>query len=1197
MDDLPLRIGVLGDLTATGPAGLINLGGPRRRAVLALLVIARGDVVPAESLVESLWGERAPADALGALQSFISHLRRRLEPGRGARSRATVIVSRGPGYALSLPSKAVDAWHFERLVRESAGDAAALQKALDLWRGPAYAEYVDEPWAVAEVSRLRELREVARERLAAARLAEGDAAVLVPELEALVADTPLREERWRLLVLALYRSHRQGDALAALRRARQTLADELGIDPGPALRSLEAEVLAQAPSLDLGTAPAAATIHSAPSTPPVPSAPPALAPSGDLVDRDLELAELASSLAGALQRKARLVVVQGPAGIGKTRLLAEVRRLAEQQGARICTARGSVLEREFGYGAVRQLFEPVVDMPGVLAGSARAAASVFDLAAADPADGSLAVLHGLYWLTANLAAAGPVLLSVDDLQWCDVTSLRFLAYLAARMEPLPVLIVATLRTGEPSADDTALAELVHDPATVVIQPGPLSVDGVASLVRDRFGPTDDEFVAACHRTTLGNPLLLRQLLRALQSEGVRPGQADVATVTAVGSRAVSSMVLMRLSRMDPASTLVARAVAVLGDCTALPNVARLANLPEERTAAVVAALARAEVLRDESPLGFVHPLVADAVYRDIPAGERELVHDRAAHLLHERGSPPEQVAAHLRYAPTRADPWVVEVLRKAAERAAERGAPEAAVTCLVRALEEPPPADQLIEILMDLGRMGQLANDSRAIRFLTDAYEALAGDPERRAVVAQMLTRALIFGGERGEATRFARRAAEDLPAQLSDARQGLLAQERVAGYMHDLPDADWRRGPVPEVSGDGIGARFLATALAWETTLDGADRSRAVEFARFGCEGGRLMRIDVGHLWAVAGIVLDLADEETEQYWRDGMAHSLRRGSAFGLKTAYLWSGYYRWRRGELREALQSFRIVSETAWGDGQDFSSGYSDSYAASVLLEQGELAAARSLVAEIEGRPIYGEGDRSRAEARADVLLADGHAAQALESLDSVRHVLTAARNPAWRPWRSQRALILLALADTRSALSHVDEELVVARGWGAPRPIGRALRVRAQILAAAGRPLPALESAREAVSMLAPTSGRLEHARALRVLAGLVPADEAVPLLRESAALAWTCGATPDYDSVITALDAFGEPPPPLPPAATRLTTWERDVLPRYLAGACERDIAETLFLAPATVRKILGTAREILGVTTRAELRAALRAG
>ncbi|WP_344615888.1 AfsR/SARP family transcriptional regulator [Dactylosporangium salmoneum] len=173
-------------------------------------------------------GRAAPPAAVAALQSYVSHLRRRLEPDRGARSRGSVIVSRGSGYAVLLEPEAVDAWRFERLLREPGPDPIArLGEALALWRGPAYAEYADLPWAEAEASRLNELREVARDQLAAARLAGGESAVLVPELETLVAAAPLREERWRLLVLALYRAHRQGDALAALRRARRMLADAL----------------------------------------------------------------------------------------------------------------------------------------------------------------------------------------------------------------------------------------------------------------------------------------------------------------------------------------------------------------------------------------------------------------------------------------------------------------------------------------------------------------------------------------------------------------------------------------------------------------------------------------------------------------------------------------------------------------------------------------------------------------------------------------------------------------------------------------------------------------------------------------------------------------------------------------------------------------------------------------------------------
>jgi DNA-binding SARP family transcriptional activator len=251
--DIELR--VLGELDGVRDGTVIDLGGRRQRAVLAALIIARGDVVSAERLAECVWGDGAAARSGGPLHSYVSHLRRRMQPEAGARVRNDVIVRVGPGYQLSVGPRAVDAWQFEAEL-EGATDlppterVRRLRAALSLWRGPAYTEYADEPWAATEVARLTELRAVARDRLMDARLALGESALLVPELEALVGDDPLREERWRLLVLALYRAGRQGDALAALRRARQTLADELGIEPGPALRSLERDVLAQSPGLD-----------------------------------------------------------------------------------------------------------------------------------------------------------------------------------------------------------------------------------------------------------------------------------------------------------------------------------------------------------------------------------------------------------------------------------------------------------------------------------------------------------------------------------------------------------------------------------------------------------------------------------------------------------------------------------------------------------------------------------------------------------------------------------------------------------------------------------------------------------------------------------------------------------------------------------------------------------------------------------
>jgi DNA-binding SARP family transcriptional activator len=239
-----VRVGVLGPVTAWVDGAEAALGGPRQRAVLARLVAAGGRTVTADRLVQDLWAE-PPRGALAAVRTFVAALRRGLEPGRTARTPARLLVTDGPGYALRDVD--VDAWSFEAAVagaRELAPAAArtSLDLALGAWRGTPYAG-LDQPWAAAERARLAELRLVATERRAEARIALGDAAGVVPGLDAHVAEHPWREESWRLLALALYRSGRQADALAVLRRARAMLADELGVDPGPRLAELEGQVL------------------------------------------------------------------------------------------------------------------------------------------------------------------------------------------------------------------------------------------------------------------------------------------------------------------------------------------------------------------------------------------------------------------------------------------------------------------------------------------------------------------------------------------------------------------------------------------------------------------------------------------------------------------------------------------------------------------------------------------------------------------------------------------------------------------------------------------------------------------------------------------------------------------------------------------------------------------------------------------
>ncbi|MGW3424642.1 BTAD domain-containing putative transcriptional regulator [Streptomyces phaeochromogenes] len=250
--------GVLGPTVAavgTADGGPLALKGPRHRAVLARLIVARRRVVPVARLVEDLWVDPPPG-AVGAVQTFVAALRRVLEPERPPRAPARLLVTDGPGYALRTGPDTVDAWRFETALSTASGlpaprALATLEEALGWWRGPAYAEFADEDWSRGERARLAELRLQAVERRAEAHLALGRPADAVPDLDAHLTDHPWREDAWRLLALALYRQHRQGDALAVLRRAREVLINQLGLDPGQGLRHLESDILTQTPALDL----------------------------------------------------------------------------------------------------------------------------------------------------------------------------------------------------------------------------------------------------------------------------------------------------------------------------------------------------------------------------------------------------------------------------------------------------------------------------------------------------------------------------------------------------------------------------------------------------------------------------------------------------------------------------------------------------------------------------------------------------------------------------------------------------------------------------------------------------------------------------------------------------------------------------------------------------------------------------------
>ena len=926
-----------------------------------------------------------------------------------------------------------------------------------------------------------------------------------------------------------------------------------------------------------------------------------------LLEREQELASIEVLAQSAAHGDARVAIVEGPAGIGKTRLLAEVRARAADAGVRVLAGRGGELEREYGFGVVRQLFEPALaaaDAPEhLLRGAAEAARPIFGVPEEQPAqegpgDGSFAALHGLYWLTVNLSAEHPLLLAVDDLHWCDHPSLRFLAYLVRRLEGLPVTVACSLRPAEPGVDTALVAEIASDPLTVSIRPRTLSLAAAAELVSERLdAEPEPAFVDACHSATGGNPLLLSELLKALAAEGARPDAAHIAFVRDLGPRAASRAVLLRLARLRPEAVAVARAVAVLGDGAELAAAAALAGLDEQAAARATGELVRAEILRPEPPLGFVHPLVGAAVHFDIAPGERELHHARAAQLLADAGAPPEQIAAHLLSIAPRGEATAVETLRRAAASALAKGATESAVSYLARALAEPPAPEARPQVLFELGWAEALTSGPAAAEHLREAYETLP-DPQVRGIVARILCLTLLQTGSREESAAVARRAAAVLPPELSDLREALEAFE-LATALFGVGEPTRIR--VLERYRDrrefaGPGARMLSAlaAVEWTYACGPADACSELAIAALG--NGELIAADNGFLSIGPIFVLDAAErDEALLAWDASLADAHRRGSLYSVSSIHLWHGWSLLRRGDVAEAQDELELAVEEFrdWGFGL-LANLYISGFLTTVLVERGDLAGARRVATIASDPGLVADGVRYWLNGRLELEVAEGRWEDAVATGDELGRRFAHVLNPAFDAWRSLKAQALDRLGRREEAFALVEEELELARRWGAPGPVGRALRVLGLLEGGAG--LPRLE---EAAELLAGSAARLEHAKTLAALGGALrrgrrPSDAREPL-RQALELADVCGATGLVEQVRAELYAAGARPRTTALRGVEsLTASERRVASLAAEGQTNRDIAQTLFVTPKTVEVHLSSAYRKLGIRSRRELAAAL---
>jgi DNA-binding SARP family transcriptional activator len=784
-----VELQVLGPLAVVREGQVVDHGGPKQSALLAALVLHLGQVVRTDALVDLVWGDRPPPSVTGTLQAYVAGLRRVLEPDRAPRSAPAVLVTQGAGYALRLPDEALDAVRAERAVSRAgallaplvqdptapAGEVpvaearALLAEATALWRGVPYAELGDAPGVVAERARLEDLAATAAELQALVRLAEGDAAGAAGDLERLTALHPLRERLWSLRVLALTRAGRQAEALGALREVRRLLADELGLDPGAELRRLEAAVLRQDPAL----------------LPAPVSRPPVAAP-WPLVGREQALEQLVALLGRADGGSPQAAVLVGEPGIGKSRLSAELARVARQRGADVRIGRCS---QDDGAPPLWPWTTVLDGLPG---------GPDLHADAGEPSDG-FSTWEAVRRAVVDAARTRTLVVVLDDLHWSDASSLRVLRHLLDTTSAARLLVVATWRSHPAPTGRLAEAaeSLARAHALRLELPG-LSAGDTAALVEAVAGerPSDADARALSRRTD-GNPFFLVEYARLLAAS-----DDPRAALAAEPPPAVADVLRRRLAAVDDPTTSVLRAAAVLGRAFALDVLAHVSGRADvDVLDALDPALAAGLVVEDGvDRFRFAHALVRDAVLSAVPLSRRARLHARAGEVLDVPATRTEAARHWLAAGPAcAARAW--RTAAAAARSAQAVHAHEEARDLLHAALaaqEQDPAAAwsdryDLLLALVDSCRL--LADWAELTAHADRAVEVAetAGDAERAAYAAVQpafgaLWQPQTSGASHARTIAALRRALERLPAGDGDLRCRALCALAVELYYVSAP-------------------------------------------------------------------------------------------------------------------------------------------------------------------------------------------------------------------------------------------------------------------------------------------------------------------------------------------------------------------------------------------------------------------------
>ena len=899
-------------------------------------------------------------------------------------------------------------------------------------------------------------------------------------------------------------------------------------------------------------------------------------------------------------------MIEGPAGIGKSTVLRAIRDEAPP-GIQTVAAVGSEIARNLSFGVALQLLAPALRESQArggapLEGAAGLARALFDPDPTAPARDEASLLHGLYWVVAQLAEDRPLALFVDDVHWADHASLRFLVYLAQRIDDLPVALVLAARTGEPQPPEHLLGAIGARSETERHALDALSPEAVAAIVRERMPAASAAWCAACHRLTGGNPYLVHELLAAAESGGIAPTDEGAVRLAGYAPERVRDWILTRLAPLAGSARKVAHAAAVLGPGARLAALAHLAGLPIDQAAAAADELAAAEVLRGGEPVEFMHPLLLATVYADIAPAQRGVLHGRAARLLAEAQHPQADIGSHLLSAPPEGSEWAVDRLRAAAAETSARGAPEPAVAFLRRALEEPPARELRAAVLVDLAEAEAAAGRPEAPARLEEALALTDGATEGVRILAG-LGWMLHKAGRMEEAAATFERALLRLGDEGGRLRDQLLlgfigSGWQVSGYASRVRE-EWT-GLLERVDGFADPDPDLTAQLA-TLRLFHADDSRAVvEYARRALREGRLIEeqgADSLSIWHVVGC-LAWSDEldEAEAAIAAASADAERRGQVLSLAQCSYARAWPRYWRGFVDDAVADAAAATE-AWKGGWGYYLPAAVYWLVIGHIERGDLdAAAAALRLPDGGESWHGTTMYTLwRHAEASLSLANGDAEAALDQF------LTAGRsateefmviNPAVMPWRSGAARAAAAAGRQDEAERLAGEEVDIARRFGARRPLGVALRAAGSVV----RGERGLALVREARVVLEGSPSRLELIRALADEGALLRAAgsrrEAREPLRRALDLVHDCpGAVATRERAYAELVAVGGRPRRAALSGNgSLTPTEQRVAKLAAAGLGNRAIAERLFVSAKTVEFHLSAAYRKLGIASRAEL-------